>query len=85
MSQKSAARAAGRGDLVDGAHHEAGAVAEHADVAVERDEGEAGLAGPRLALVRAGVGFGLQVGVPVEGVVVDRHLAVEADDLAGAR
>ena len=42
---------AGGGELVERAHHEAGAVADHADVAVEGDVAEAGLAGAALALV----------------------------------
>ncbi len=84
MSQKSAALAAGGGDLVDGAHHEAGAVADDADVAVERDEREPGRARLGLALVLRPAPA-THVRLPEEGVVVDRHLAVEADDLAGGR
>ena len=48
--------AARGGDLVDGAHHEPGAVADDADVAVQRDEREARPAGLRLAFVRGGSG-----------------------------
>ena len=72
--------AAGSGDLVDGAHHQAGAVADDADVAVQRDEREARRAGLGLAFVLRRVRH--DVRLPEEGVVVDGHLAVQADDLA---
>ena len=74
--------AAGRRELVERAHHETGAVADHADVAVERDEAEAGLAGAALALVRRRPKAG-QVRLAPQGAVVHGHLAVEAHDVAG--
>ena len=72
--------AAGGGDLVDDAHHQAGAVADDADVAVQRDEREARRAGLGLAFVLGRLAASCRL--PVERVVVDGHLAVQAHELA---
>ena len=75
--------AAGLGDDVEGRHAEPGAVAEDADVAVELDVGEALLLRHRLLRVLGRlVGELGELLVAEEGVVVDRHLRVERDDLA---
>ena len=79
-------RAAGLGDDVQRRHHEPGAVAEDADVAVELDERQAALAGHLLLRVlgrdvaQRGV-----VRVAEERVVVERHLRVQRRDLAVGR
>ena len=84
-SRKFAGRAAGLGDHVERGHHEPGAVAEDADVAVELDEGQAALAGHPLLLVLGGdVAQRGVVGVAEERVVVERDLRVERRDLAVA-
>ena len=77
-------RAAGLGDDVERRHHEPGAVAEDADVAVELDVGEAALGGHLLLRVGgADVAEAGRAGVAEERVAVERHLGVERDDLAG--
>ena len=55
-SRKFAGRAAGLGDDVERAHHEPGAVAEDADVAVELDVGQAALVRHLLLRVLARTG-----------------------------
>src|SRR6476661_4086037 len=70
-------------DDVEGAHDESRAVADDADGAVELDVVEVLLLGGRLERVRVGrVLEGLVVGVAEAGVLVERHLAVEGDDVA---
>ena len=67
-------------------HHEPGAVAEDADVAVELDVGQAALLGHLLLRVlAAGVAQLGVVGVAEERVVVERDLGVERRDLAVGR
>src|SRR6478609_11359968 len=74
---------AGVGDDVEGAHDETRTVADDADGAVELDVVEVLLLGRCLERVRVGgVLERLVVGVAEAGVLVERHLAVERDDLA---
>ena len=78
--------AAGLGDDVERRHHEPGAVAEDADVAVELDVGQPALLGHLLLRVLgAGVAQRGVVGVAEERVVVERDLRVERHDLAVGR
>ena len=75
--------AARLGHDVERGHHQAGAVAQDADVAVERHVGEAALAGHRLLRVHALLGAELGgVGVAVQRAGVDRDLGVERHHLA---
>ena len=78
--------AAREGDDVDGRHRQPGAVAEHADLAVELDVRDVLLAGERLERV-GGVEVAHlgDVGMAVERVVVDRELRVERLHLAVGR
>ena len=71
------------GDDVEGRHHESGAVADDSDLAVELDVVEVVQLGLGLERVgRFGV-FQLGVGGVAEaGVLVERDLAVEGDDVA---
>lgn len=79
-----AVRLTGVRDDVQGAHDETGAVADDADLAVELDVVEVLLLGGGLERVGRGlVVEGLEVGVTELGVVVQRHLAVEGDDVPG--
>ena len=67
-------------------HHEPGAVAEDADVAVELDVGQAALLGHLLLRVLgAGVAQLGVVGVAEERVAVERDLRVERLDARGRR
>ena len=77
-SQKFAGPAAGERDDVDGRHRQAGAVAEHAHLAVELDVRHVLLAGERLERV-GGVDVAHlgDVRMAVERVVVDGELRVE--------
>ena len=85
-SRKFAGCAARLGDHVERRHHEPGAVAEDADVAVELHVGEAALLGHLLLRVLgADVAQRRGVRVAVERVAVDRELRVERDDLAALR
>jgi len=76
-------------DLVDDVerrHDEPGSVPEDADLAVELHVRHALLAGePLLRVARLGVAHLRDVGVPVEGIVVDGELRVERLHLAGRR
>ena len=70
-------------DHVEGGHAEAGAVAQDPDVAAELHVGEALLLRHPLLRVLGGAVAELgQLLVPVQGVVIDRDLRVERDDLA---
>ena len=70
-------------DDVHGGHGEAGAVDQAADLAVELDVVQLVLGGLDLGRVLLGdVAQGDDVLVAEEGVVVEVHLAVEADELA---
>jgi hypothetical protein len=75
---------AGVGDDVEGRHDQTRAVADDADLAVELDVVQAGCL--RLRLERVGRILVLELlvlGVAhLGGVVVERHLAVEGDDVA---
>jgi hypothetical protein len=76
---------AGVGDDVEGRHDQARAVADDADLAVELDVVEAGCLGLRLERVGGVLVLELLVlGVAHLGVVVERDLAVEGDDVAEA-
>ena len=73
----------GLGDDVERRHHEPGAVAEDADVAVELDVGEPALARhPLLRVLGLGLAQGRVVGVPEQRAVVERDLGVERHHLA---
>ena len=73
----------GVGDDVEGAHDEARAVADDADGAVELDVVEVLLLGGGLERVGCGLVLeGLVVRVAEVGVLVERDLAVEGDDVA---
>ncbi|AGS71326.1 putative hydrolase [Streptomyces collinus Tu 365] len=74
----------GVGDDVQGAHDETRAVADDADLTVELDVVEVLLLGGRLERVGGVLVVELRVlGVAELGVLVERHLAVEGDDLTG--
>ena len=78
--------AAGLGDDVERRHHEPGAVAEDADVAVELDVGEAALLGHLLLRVlAAGVAQLGVLGMAEQRVAVERDLRVERHHPAVAR
>ncbi len=80
----STVRLTGVRDDVEGAHDETRAVADDADLAVELDVVE--VLGLRGGLERVGRGLVLERGVvrlAEVGVLVQGHLAVERDDLAG--
>ena len=73
-------------DDVHRGHREAGAVDEAGDVAVEGDVGEAELRGfDLLGVFLVEVAEGDHVGMTEEGVVVERHLGVEGEELAFLR
>ena len=77
---------AGVGDDVEGGHDEPGAVADDADLAVELHVVEVVLLG--LGLERVGRVLVLELGVlgvAEVGVLVERDLAVEGDDVAAPR
>ena len=76
-------RAAVLRDDVERRHHEAGAVAEDADVAVELDVGQVALLRhPLLRVLAREVAQRGVLGMAVERVVVERHLRVERDERA---
>ena len=78
-------RAARLGDDVERGHHEPGAVAEDADVAVELDVGEPALARhPLLRVLALGRAQPRVVGVAEQRGVVERDLRVERHHLAVA-
>ncbi len=75
----------GAGDHVEGAHDEAGAVADDADRAVELDVVEAlGLGCGLQRVLGGGVDEVGVAGVAEAGVLVQGHLAVQRDDVTGA-
>jgi hypothetical protein len=85
-SRKLAGAAAEVLDDVHRAHREAGAVDQAGDVAVERDVAEGVLGGlDLLGVLLVEVAQGDDLGMAEEGVVVERHLGVERQDLAGRR
>ena len=72
-------------DEVHRAHRQAGAVDQAADVAVELDVAQAGLAGADFGRLFFGQVAQLgQVRVAEQGVVVEGHLGVEREQLARA-
>ena len=78
--------AAGALDEIHRGHRQAGPVDHAADRAIELDEGEPGLA--RLAVGRillVGIAQRLELGVPGEGGVVERHLGIQADQALDGR
>ena len=83
MSRKSAALPPAPASRIDQRHHQTGAVAEDADVALEPDVGEPGPPGAVFRTVRRREG---RTGAAPEScVVVERDLGVHRDQSAGAR
>ena len=73
----------GRGDDVEGGHDQAGAVAQHPDLAVQAHVVQPGLLGAGLERVDAGgVLEGGALGVAEGGVVVEADLAVQGEDVS---